>query len=85
MRPLAPRAALACELATKERCDCRCRGALHGAGRVSDLAALPTLPEDDPHYVPAGRLPGGRELVGVQTTVDPAMIPERPIYRMRRQ
>jgi hypothetical protein len=38
--------ATACEIAHSPRCRCRCQGALHGARRTTDVAALPT---SDPH------------------------------------
>jgi hypothetical protein len=46
MKPLTRARATACENAKGGRCRCRCRGALHGAGRTSDTAALPL---EDPH------------------------------------
>lgn len=44
---------LACETATTPRCRCRCRGALHGAYRVTTEAGIEALPDGDPHS-PAG-------------------------------
>lgn len=49
VRALTASQALACELAATGRCRCRCRGALHGASRVADVAGIEALPEGDPH------------------------------------
>ena len=45
-RSLSLRAAQDCETATGPVCKCRCNGAFHGKGRVTDTR---TLPLDDPH------------------------------------
>lgn len=55
MKSLSARQAVSCETAQTPRCRCRCRGALHGAGRFTDAddaAALRALPADDPHALP---------------------------------
>jgi len=57
MRRLSARQAVSCEKAVTRRCRCRCRGALHGAGRTAGGESpdvenyLRTLPEEDPHHL----------------------------------
>ena len=48
MRELSKSQANACEHATNKRCRCRCGGAFHGAGRVTE-DELSLLAPDDPH------------------------------------
>lgn len=82
MRPLTTAQADRCENAQSppNRCRCRCGGRCHGRALVSGGELLAALPADDPHHAGRDR---GRELVGVQTTIDPELLPERPIYRRR--
>jgi hypothetical protein len=56
MRELSRSQANACEHATNKRCRCRCRGAFHGAGRVT-VDELSLLAPDDPHRPAAVRDP----------------------------
>jgi hypothetical protein len=72
-------------MALTERCRCRCGGTRHGRRAVASREALATLPEDDPHHIPASRRLEGhrgpsRPFVGVQMTVDPAIFPEKLVY-----
>jgi hypothetical protein len=61
MRPLSPSQAATCETAKHPKCKCRCKGAYHGAVRVTFAderreaeirEKFSALPETDPHYVP---------------------------------
>ena len=71
MRALGVALALSCEMATTERCRCRCGGALHGARRARNDTELVELGSADPHFPftsdtsPAGegppRVPAGQQ------------------------
>jgi hypothetical protein len=51
MKALSCRQADRCENAKGPRCRCRCGGACHGIGRISDAEGFRDLPEDDPHHI----------------------------------
>jgi hypothetical protein len=53
VKPLSQSQARRCEEAKRGRCRCRCGGMLHG----QRCALLELLPEGDPHYVPAKKIP----------------------------
>jgi len=69
MRELSRSQANACEHATNKRCRCRCGGAFHGAGRVTE-DELSLLARDDPHRPASVRDPVQPALT--ITEVDPA-------------
>jgi hypothetical protein len=53
VKPLSQSQARRCEEAKGGRCRCRCGGVLHGR----QLALLGLLPDDDPHYISAKKIP----------------------------
>ena len=63
MRGLAERQARECENSKLDRCRCRCKGTMHGAGRLPEDAArklYEELPDDDPHHLKRRKAKRGR-------------------------